>query len=196
MPRLPDRLLALGGVVGPAAFIGAWSVLGATRDGYSPIHDAISRLAEHGASTAPAMTAGFMTFGIAVPAFAMAIRREVEGPAWLAAFTTGVATIGVAATPLDSGVDALHGLFAGVGYLSLASVPFLAAPALRGRGRPDLAVASQIISALSGVCLVATLAGQAHGFFQRAGLTMGDAWLVAAGVGLAFGRGPLAALRR
>ena len=39
------RWRAFAGIAGPATFIAAWSVLGATRSGYSPVHDPISRLA-------------------------------------------------------------------------------------------------------------------------------------------------------
>ena len=46
-----DRRLALGGMVGPAAFVGAWAVLGARLPGYDPTQDAISRLAADGAPT-------------------------------------------------------------------------------------------------------------------------------------------------
>src|SRR5216684_8341678 len=58
------RWLALGGVVGPAVFVADWAILGIVRPQYSPIHDAISRLAELGASTRPAMTAGFIVDGL------------------------------------------------------------------------------------------------------------------------------------
>jgi hypothetical protein len=32
---------------------------------------------------------------------------------------------------------------------------------------------------MCGACLAATLLGPVHGFFQRAGLSVGDAWLAA-----------------
>ena len=114
-----SRRFALGGAVGPAAFIGTWATLGATRSGYRPIHDAISRLAERGAATAPAMTAGFVVFGTAVPLAAAAFKQHVRGPAWIPTLLTGLATLGVAATPLDTSpaIDRLHGVFAGTGYV-------------------------------------------------------------------------------
>ena len=34
----------------------------------------------------------------------------------------------------------------------------------------------------AGLCLLATVAGPAHGLFQRLGLTIGDAWIVATAV--------------
>ncbi len=87
-------------------------------------------------------------------------------------------------------------MFAGTGYVAVASVPLLSAAVLRRRGADGAARASVAMSVLSGACLAGTLAGPAHGLFQRLGLTIADAWLVAAGIGIATGRGPLAALRR
>ena len=189
-----SRRFALGGAVGPAAFIGTWATLGATRSGYRPIHDAISRLAERGAATAPAMTAGFVVFGTAVPLAAAAFKQHVRGPTWIPTLLTGLATLGVAATPLDTSpaIDRLHGVFAGTGYVTLASIPIAMLPALTDRSQRVAAVA---VTTLSGLSLAATLAGPAHGFFQRAGLTVGDVWLVSASIGVAAGIGPLRSLR-
>ena len=36
----------------------------------------------------------------------------------------------------------------------------------------------------SGLCLLATTVSDANGFFQRLGLTVGDVWLVSAGLAL------------
>ncbi len=190
------KSLALGGVVGPAAFIGAWATLGLIRDGYNPVTTAISRLAEKGATTAPAMTAGFIAFGTAVPLAGIAFRQHLAGFAWIPTVATGLATLGVAATPLghSASIDKLHGVFAGTGYITLASIPLTMLPLLGNN--IVLRRAAIGTTALSGACLAATLAGPAHGFFQRAGLTIGDAWLVTASVGVALGRGPLRFLRR
>src|SRR6202011_5852755 len=49
-----------GGGIGPAAFVTAWATTGAATKGYSPIDDAISRLAAVGTTTRPFMTAGFV----------------------------------------------------------------------------------------------------------------------------------------
>ena len=68
----------VAGVVGPSAFVAAWAIAGARRDGYSPVDDAISRLAEVGASSRPVMNAGFVTFGVAVPTFAVAARAALD----------------------------------------------------------------------------------------------------------------------
>ena len=63
----------MGGIVGPAAFIGAWVAGTVVLDGYSPITDAISRLAAVGADTRWLMSTGFLAFAAAsVPAAAAA----------------------------------------------------------------------------------------------------------------------------
>ncbi|HZQ84417.1 MAG TPA: DUF998 domain-containing protein [Acidimicrobiales bacterium] len=171
----------MGGIVGPTAFIAAWAIGGMRSKGYSPVHDAISRLAAVHAPTQSLMTTGFVAFGLGVPLYGLALRREVPGPAWVAAVTTGVATLGVAAAPLDvsSRVDLVHGAFASAGYASLAALPLLAARGLERDGRRGWARASRVVGVASAVSLIATVAGPAHGLFQRAGLTIGDAWIVA-----------------
>jgi hypothetical protein len=176
------RLLALGGIVGPTAFVVAWAACGRATAGYSAVTDAISDLARVGAPTRPAMTLGFVVFGVGVPLFGVALRAALPGRAWMAAVVCGMATLGVAAVPLGRGSDGLHGLFAGVGYVALAATPALAWSPLRRAGCPVGAGASLVVAAVAGGCLALTVAGPAHGLFQRAGLTVGDAWLVASGV--------------
>ena len=135
-------MAALGGVIGPAAFIGAWTIGAAvTTNEYSSIDDAISRLAAVGADTRALMTAGFVTFGVALPVYASALRRVVGGTAWMAAAATGIATLAVAATPLDHSatVDTWHGIAAGIGYVTLAATPLLAARPLAQHGHRALA---------------------------------------------------------
>lgn len=174
-----DRALALGGVIGPTGFVAGWLTLGATRTGYHPLDDAISRLAEIGATTRPAMTAAFIGFGVGLPLYGQALRRRLPGAAWVTATATGVATLGVAAFPLRAGGGgAVHGVFASVGYATLAATPLLAAGPLARSGRPRFARASVAASLLSGACLLATTLGTRHGLFQRAGLTVGDLWVV------------------
>jgi hypothetical membrane protein len=153
------------------------------------MEDAISRLAAQGAATRAVMTGGFVVFGIGVPLYAVALRRTLPGCAWAAAMASGVATLGVALFPLDQSHagDRLHAVFAGVGYAALALTPLLAARPLWRRGQRGAAVASVVIGAASGVCLAATVAGPAPGFFQRLGLTLVDAWLVATAVTVARG---------
>ena len=173
------RLLALGGGVGPAAFIVAWIVAGAWTAGYSPIDDAISRLAAVGAPHRVLMTAGLVCFAVALPVYAAALRCRLPGPAWAAATTTGVATLGVALFPLgmSSRLDGVHNAMAAAGYLSLVAVPLLAAPHLV-RSHRSAAIASLVVAAGGGVCLAATLLGPVHGLTQRVGLTLVDLWLI------------------
>lgn len=176
--------------MGPAAFVGAWALAGAVTDrAYSPIDDTISRLAAIGADTRPLMTAGFIVFGTAVTAFAIALREVVDGPAWITAAGTGIATLAVAAAPLEhsSFVDGLHALFAGAGYLTLAATPLLAARPLLGRGHRRLGLGAVIAGCVSAAMLVATVAGPATGLFQRLGLTCTDLWLAATGIAIARG---------
>ena len=157
-PRAAVRLAALGGVVGPAMFVGAWVVGAATTNvDYSSVHGAISRLAAVDADSRTVMTAGFIGFGVGLPLYATALYRTVDGPAWLTAAITGVATLAVAATPLDhsSTVDTWHGLFATVGYLTLAATPLLAVRPLRQQGHRLLAMAGVIAGTVSATSLSA-----------------------------------------
>lgn len=181
----------MGLIVGPVAFVGAWAVGGALVDGYSPVSDAISRLAAVGAPRRPLMTAGFVTYGVAVVVGARALASEGLRASAVALVVNGTATLAVAATPLDrSGlVDGLHAVAATVGYVSIAAVPALAAGTLRRRGHRRPAAASLAAAAVSATCLVATTATDANGLFQRLGLGAGDAWLVVAGVVLVRRRG-------
>ena len=190
-PSSAARAAALGGVIGPAAFIGAWSVGAAvtTRE-YSSIDDAISRLAAVGADTRALMTAGFVGFGIALPVYASALRRVVSGPAWLTAAATGIATLAVAATPLDRSttVDNWHGVVAGIGYVTLAATPLLAARPLWQRGHRTLAASGIVAGTVSAIALALTTTGLPTGLFQRLGLTATDLWIATSGVAIASGR--------
>ncbi len=188
--RNPVRTAALGGVVGPAGFIGAW-VLGAavTSAPYSSIDDAISRLAAVGSDTRWLMTAGFVTFGLSLPVYATALRATVPGPAWMTAAATGVATLAVAAAPLDrsEAIDRLHGIFAGIGYLTLAATPLLAVAPLRGMGHYRLARSGIAAGLTSMTALALTTTGLRTGLFQRVGLTVSDAWIIATALTVARG---------
>ena len=175
----------MGGLAGPAAFIAAWSVLGARKAGYSPIEDHISRLAAVGVPERPAMTAGFVAFGVGLPLYAVALRSSPTGKAWATAAATGICTLGVAAFPLDGPLgDGAHAAAAGLGYATLAATPLLAAGALSRTGHRGWARFSWATGAVSAACLAATTIGPATGFLQRAGLTVGDAWIVASAVAL------------
>jgi hypothetical membrane protein len=177
-PRV--QLLALGGVVGPAAFVGSWAISGAATAGYSAVDNAISDLAAVHASTQVAMTAGFVVDGLGLIAFGIALREALEGRAWMAAIATGGCTLGVAATPLGgwSG-DAVHATFAGLGYAAIVALPLLASTPFARTGRAGWARASVLTGTISAIWLLASTFGPAHGLFQRLGLTLADAWIVA-----------------
>ncbi len=174
------RLLLLGGVAGPAAFVGAWLVGGLLREGYDPVEQTISRLAEQGAPTQPLMTAGFVAFGVLVPAYASRLR---PGSLRLAATASGLATLGVAATPLSPAggttLDSLHYVAAATGYAAQAASPLLGATALP---RPALSRAVGVACAAS---LVASLVDSRRaGLWQRLGLGLVDVWFAVLAVHL------------
>lgn len=166
--------LLTAGVLGPAAFIGAWLTGGLLREGYDPVEQTISRLAEEGTATAPLMTAGFVAFGVLVPAFATQLR-----PAALrvSATVAGLGTLGVALTPLSAGggttVDRLHYLAAAVGYAGQVASPLVGATALPRAGL------SRATGALAAAALAASLVDDERaGLWQRLGLGVVDVWFV------------------
>jgi hypothetical membrane protein len=189
------RTAALGGVIGPAGFIGAWAIGAAvTSAPYSSIDDAISRLAAVGSDTRWLMTAGFVTFGLSLPAYGWALRSSVPGRAWITAAATGLATLAVAATPLDRSdtVDRLHGISAGIGYLTLAATPLLAAAPLFALGHRRLARFGIAAGLVSAIALPLSATNLPTGVFQRLGLTVSDAWIMASA--LAIRQGVIGAL--
>lgn len=186
------RWAALGLVLGPAAFITAWAVAGTRMPtGFSPVDDAISRTAAVGAPPRRLMTAGFLLDAAGSAAGSLALRRAVPGPAWAASAVNGAATIGVALTPLDSwpAVEVGHTLTATAGYASLALTPLLAARPLARAGHTGLARVSTATAVAVGAGLAATVVwDEASGLLQRVGITVGDAWLIAAGLAILAGR--------
>jgi hypothetical membrane protein len=174
------RLAIAGGIAGPAAFVSAWAVLGAHTAGYSPVDDAISRLAAAGAPDRALMSAGMLAFAGGVSAYAVGARSLLGARAAIALGTTAVATAGVAAFPLDASYgDAPHALVAAIAYLALAAAPIAGARAPVLVGRRGAAPASRLAGALIAASLATSvLAPGAHGLFQRIGLTVGDAWIV------------------
>lgn len=180
----------MGLVVGPVGFVGAWVVGGGRTAGYSYVHDAVSRTGAAGASQRGLMTAGFVVYAVGVGVGSLAMRPVLPGAAWVAAAVSALGTAGVAVTPLDTSaaVDRAHGVAATIGYVGLAATPLLAASPLRGAGRHWAAVASTAAGGLIAAALVASsLVDDQVGLFQRVGLTIGDLWLVAAGVAIASG---------
>jgi hypothetical membrane protein len=185
------RLAALGGVIGPIGFVGAWIASAATTSvPYSSVDEAISRLAAVGSDTRWLMTAGFVTFGVALPIYSIALRSTVAGWAWTTAAATGIATLAVAATPLDRSdtIDTLHGAFATIGYVTLAATPLLAARPLQSSGHRTLAGLGVAVGVTSAVALALTPTSLPTGLFQRLGLTASDVWIVSTAVAITTGR--------
>ena len=186
-----QEALAWCGVVGPTGFVAAWATAGPLTKGYSPVQEAISHLAGVRAPARWLMTAGFVCFGGAVPAYSAAVRNSLGGRAWLAVATTGVATLGAAAFPLDTSptTDRVHRQFAVLASSSLVLAPVLAAQTLSARGHGRAAAASRLVGATSGGCLVASAFVRSEGLLQRIGLTLSDGWLVASAVAILRGLG-------
>jgi len=136
------------------------------------------------------MTAGFVCLGLGLVAFSVELRRRAVGAAWLAAGICGVATLGVALFPLETSAwrDSVHNALAALGYLSLAAIPVLAARAQSDAGHRRAAAASVATGVVAAACLAVTVAGPAHGLFQRAGLTVVDVWLVLSASAMVLGR--------
>ena len=189
LPTLPtsgvvDRIRSAGLIVGPAAFISAWVTSGAMTEGYSPIRDHISDLAAIDAPTRPLVNIGFTAFAVAVGLAASPMRRHLGTPAAVVLGANAVLSIGIMLAPLGQSEqgDQIHGVVAGLGYLALAATAPAAAPVLAKRSR-SLAVASVGVGTVSMACLVASLVFKDQsGFWQRAGITTTDAWLISMGL--------------
>ena len=157
-------------MVGPVTFVAAWAVLGATAEDYDPTRRAISRLAELGAGTRPAMTAALVVLGAGMVLYGLALRPHRWWPLPVA---NGLATLAVAALPLGGTVDTAHGVAAALGYVTLAAIPM-------ARGSRQ----SVLVGLACGACLLASVVVARDGLLQRVGLTMGHLWVVATAVGL------------
>lgn len=184
--RISRRTGALCGIAGPAAFVGAWLVGGLVTDGYDPLEEAISQLAREGAPTRVLMTGGLVAFGVLMPVWARVLSRELRSPALLPTVAlAGLSTLAVAALPLTrepgGTQDTLHAVAAGTGYLAMALTPLVATAALRRLGHDRAAAASTVVGLVSLSALVGTVAlDERGGGLQRLGLTVVDAWHVAA----------------
>ncbi len=189
--RVGRRIAAVGGVVGPVVFVGGWiSGAAITQRDYSAVHDAISRLAAVGNNSRPVMTAGFVGFGIGLPIYAAALRLAVDGPAWLSAAATGISTLVVAALPLERSVaiDRWHAVAAGLGYVTLAATPLLAAGPLIRQGHRALAGIGMATGSISAISLLLTATALPTGLFQRIGLTSTDLWVVVSAAAMVVGK--------
>jgi hypothetical protein len=180
-----SRARALAGVAGPAAFAATWAYLGATTRGYSPVAEPVSHLAAARKPTQPMMTAGLVAVGLGIGAYSRELRRVLPGNAGTAALVTAAATIGIAATPMESSVGgAPHVVAAGLTYASLAATPLLASRSLSDEHYRGASLAA-VAGVAAGACLVASVATKTRtGLWQRLGFTIGHAWIAGSAVWL------------
>ena len=163
-----NRPLAAGGVVGPAAFIGAWAIAGSSTANYSAVNDAISDLAAVHAPMQALMTAGFVVYGLGLIAFGIAFAKHSR-LAWMAAVATGRARLESRRLP-SAGGQATRCTAHSRASVDARSLPSKCWPSLRwhvavewaGRG-------SGVAAMISATCLAASTLGPAHGLFQRLG---------------------------
>ena len=152
--------------------------------GLLPIRDHISDLAAVDAPTRPLMSLGFAVFTVAIASAAAPLRRVIGTPGSIALGVNAVVSGAIALAPLNVSPDGdrLHQVVAGAGYLALAVLAPVAAPALAKR-RPMLAKASVAVGATSLAFLALSLvAKEQSGLWQRAGITVTDVWLIAIGL--------------
>jgi hypothetical membrane protein len=178
------RVRACAVIAGVGAFVASWIVAGSLRDGYSPMHDAISRLAELGAPHRWIVVAGMVAFGLGALVSAGLLSR----PATIAMTIAGISSFGVAVFPCTAGcpgpetvTDTAHIVFAGAHYVALVLVPIL-----QSRSKFARAVTTIAGTALS----LQVLGFGPNGAMQRIGLTTLDAWLVITAFKAARARGP------
>ncbi|MFN2556082.1 MAG: DUF998 domain-containing protein [Nitriliruptorales bacterium] len=181
-----------------AQFVTTWAVLGATRDGYEPMSQAISELAEMGSPTRVPMTASLILFGLLLAPFVTTLRRALPGggAAAAAVLLNAVGSIGVGAFsctpgcpgPEASPSDFAHVVAASISYLGLILAPLVTAWCLRRvDDRPGLWRFSVMLGLLTLVGVTAWaggLAGEAGGVLQRFATTTGDVWYVIAAIAL------------
>ncbi len=193
-----SRLRLSAGIVGPLLYVITWVVAGMAIEGYSPARDAISELGALGARTAPAMSAGFVLFGLAALPFAAEVDRRLPGRGGgvrAAMVVCGLATVGAAALPCSAGcpgpgstlTDTGHSVVATVGYLALMGAPLLVAGRLRGRagwsGVARWSLAAGVLGSLGLLAWALGLAGPDWGGgLQRAFNTLADVWWAGLGV--------------
>jgi hypothetical protein len=186
------------GILGPVVYVGTWAVLGALREGYDPVRQAISELGEVGAATQPAMSGAFIAFGLAALPFALALRRTLPGnarPVAVAAAICGLATFGAAFLPCTATcpgpgttfTDTGHSVVAIVGYLALMATPLLAGRLLLAHGPRwrTFALWSLAAGGLGSAMMLAWALGwfgAAGGAGQRAFNTLADVWWATAGL--------------
>jgi hypothetical membrane protein len=153
----------LGGVINPIAFVAAYTVVGALRPGYSPIHQAISDLGVGAHSHLMDITAavhGFLLIVFAV-GFATLI-VSVLTPGWLRLATAllvlrGLAGITTASFTEAPATVAIHSLATIVALLSMLSAFLVIGSALRRNPRWRDWGTTSLAFAVATVALVAVM---------------------------------------
>lgn len=182
---------ALGGLVGPTAFVAAWTS-GALVDDrqLSAVDDAISQLAHVESNTRLLMTAGLVGFAVGVALLAIGGRSVLGTATSLLLAATAASTLAVAALPLGESdtVDRLHDVAAGLGYVTLIGVPLFAHGPLSHLGAARVAGLGRVAAAVSAWSLATSLTVGPAGLFQRLGLAAVDAWIAVVAALIATGR--------
>ena len=198
-PRPRVAAVAVLGVLGVLAYVGAWAIGGVVWEGYDPTRQAISELFAIGAPTvvrAP-LSAGLVASGIGLVAFGWAMHVGLPGRGRLGpglAVLSGVMTVAVVAFPCTAGcpgygtslTDSLHVLTAGSGYVALMLAPLAMARRLRDH-LPWLAVAGLVLGGGALVLFTVRTAGfgsASPGLEQRIFNTAADAWYVLAAIAI------------
>ena len=192
------RTAAVGGVLGPLLFVASWAASGALRDGYSPVHDAISRLAERGAPERWIVTSGMLAFGAGSLLLAAALRSDERlRKTSLAVVVVGLSAVAVAMFPCSQGcpglgelTDNAHILAAGVNYAAFTAAPFFTAAAIHRDDRRFAAISVAAASVAAAALVVQASGLGANGLWQRIGLTIDDTWMLVTSLLFLLRRGP------
>jgi hypothetical membrane protein len=187
---LSGVLGAIGGVVGPIAFISGWAGTAILTPHYSSLKEAISQLARIGAPHRWLMSVAFFVFALGLLALAPALSKGLGAPLLRAAITvSAIGALGVAAFPLNmksGGIeDHTHVFWAVVGYAGTIAAPLLAGLTLR-RAHAAVGFISMVVGTLSFGALVGSGFSNIPGFWQRSGLGIVDLWFIAASIWLLF----------
>lgn len=173
-------------VAAPIVFVAGWAALGASIEGFSPVRFAISDIAAVDSPRRWWMFAVFVAYGALLLLGSRALRGAGAAGSAIAAVVNALSVWGVAVFPVHGSErgDAIHGVFAGIAYLTLALMPGLAVWPLLRAGRKGPAVASAVLAVVVAVALAGANGNERTGLFQRIGTTTGNVWMVAAGLAL------------
>ena len=158
LSHVPFRLRAAAGLVGPAAFTGAWlfcTVREEGRDGYTVVREQVSGLAAPDARHPAVMTSGFVINAACTWVFASAVEEALGGrdrAGWAPRFmrATSVAMLGAGVFRRDqkllialsdgetqSTVNTIHDVMSGIAFGSMFFTPFALHRTRRGDPTPD-----------------------------------------------------------